>query len=136
MALGDNEIRLAGQGVGKQLLRLFGQTWNGTTPIPIPINQTNYGNIMWKFGGQDIPEAFNNGSAHAFRTEQLFDSDISSYAGAWCWDFCSENAFRDSVDEATATELRFLLNLTNNVTLAGTPAIEYVQETASIGSAA
>ena len=140
VALGDNEVRLAGQGVGKQLLRLFGQVWNGSaaTPnlAPIPINSTNFGNLQWKFGGQDIPETWNNGTAHAFRTEQLADSDISTYAGFWMHDFSSENAFRDSVDEATATELRFLVNLTNNVTLLGSPAIEYVQETASLGSAA
>jgi hypothetical protein len=140
IGLGDNEVRLAGQGVGKQLLRLFGQVWNGSAATanlaPLPINATNFGNVQWKFGGQDIPESWNNGTAHAFRTEQLFDSDISTYAGCWCMDFCNENAFRDSVDEATATELRFLLNLTNSVTLLATPAIEYVQETASLGSAA
>jgi hypothetical protein len=140
IGLGDNEVRLAGQGVGKQLLRLYGQVWNGTASVsnlaPLPINATNFGNIQWKFGGQDIPESWNNGVAHAFRTEQLFDSDISTYAGCWCFDFCNENAFRDSVDEATATELRFLLNIASGVTLLGTPAIEYVQETASLGSAA
>jgi len=136
VALGDNEIRLAGQGVGKQLLRLFGQLWNGTTPAPLPCNYTNYGNVQWKFGGQDIPETYPNGSLNAHMLEKTFDSDCSTYQGFWGHDFASENAFRDSVDEATATELRFLVNLTNNVTLAGTPAIEYVQETASIGSAA
>jgi hypothetical protein len=136
IALGDNEIRLAGQGVGKQLLRLYGQIWNGTTLAPVPVNTTNYGNIQWKFGGQDIPETWNNGNAHAHVVEKLFDCDLATLQGIWCHDFASENAFRDSVDEATATELRFLVNLTNNVTLAGQSAIEYVQETASIGSAA
>ena len=96
VALGDNEVRLAGQGVGKQLLRLYGQTWNGSAAAPnlapIPVNTTNYGNIQWKFGGQDIPEAWNNGTAHAFRNEMLFDSDMSSLAGVWCHDFCNENA--------------------------------------------
>jgi hypothetical protein len=140
VALGDNEVRLAGQGVGKQLLRLYGQVWNGSAATanlaPIPVNATNFGNVQWKFGGQDIPESWNNGTAHSFRTEKLFDADISTTAGYWCMDFCKENAFRDSVDEATATELRFLLNLTNTVTLLGSPAIEYVQETASLGTAA
>jgi hypothetical protein len=136
VALGDNEVRLAGQGVGKQLLRLYGQVWNGTTQVPLAMNATNFGNVQWKFGGQDIPESWNNGSAHANRVEQLFDCDLCTYQGYFVHDFCNENAFRDSVDEATATELRFLLNLTNNVTLSGTSAVEYVQETASIGSAA
>jgi hypothetical protein len=135
IALGDNEIRLAGQGVGKQLLRLYGQLWNGVTQVPVPMNGTNFGNVQWKFGGQDIPESWNNGSAHAYRVEQLFNSDLCTYQGYFAHDFCNENAFRDSVDEGTATELRFLLNITNAVTLAGTTAVEYVQETASIGSA-
>lgn len=135
-ANGDNEIRLAGQGVGKQLLRLFGQTWNGATPAPVPVNDTNYGRIEWKFGGQDIPETWNNGRAHSHVVESLADSDMATFQGIWMHDFASENAFRDSVDEATATELRFNVNLTNNVTLTAGADIEYVQETASIGSAA
>jgi hypothetical protein len=136
VALGDNEIRLAGQGVGKQLLRMYGQLWNGTTTAPLPLNTTNYGQVLWRFGGNDTPEVWNNGLAHAHRVEKLFDADLASFQGIWCHDFASENAFRDSVDEATATELRFLVNIQNGVTLAGTPVIEYVQETASVGSAA
>jgi hypothetical protein len=136
VANGDNEVRLAGQGVGKQLLRLYGQLWNGATPVPVPMNDTNFGTVSWKFGGQDIPESWPNGRAHSHVVETLADSDMCTFQGAFVHDFASENAFRDTVDEATATELRFLLNVTGNVTLANSPAIEYVQETASIGSAA
>jgi hypothetical protein len=135
IANGDNEVRLAGQGVGKQLLRVFGQTWNGTVQAPLPVNTTNYGQILWRFGGNDTPEIHNNGLMHASVVEKLFDSDLASLQCYWCWDFCSENAFRDSVDEGTATELRFLLNIASGVTLTN-PSFEYVQETASIGSAA
>lgn len=136
VANGDNEVRLAGQGVGKQLMRLFGQLWNGTPTAPLPVNSTNYGNIQWKFGAQDIPETWNNGNAHSHVAETVADSDLCTYQGFWVHDFASENAFRDSVDEATATELRFLVNIPNGVTLSNSPAIEYVQETMSIGSAA
>lgn len=135
VANGDNEVRLAGQGVGKQLLRLFGTTWNGTITAPLPVSTTNYGNILWRFGGNDTPEVHNNGLMQAITTEKLFDCDLGSLQGIWCWDFASENAFRDSVDEGTATELRFLLNVANGVSLVN-PSFEYVQETASIGSAA
>ncbi len=136
VALGDNEIRLAGQGVGKQLLRIYGQMWNGVSSAPLPVNSTNYGQVLWRFGGNDTPEIWNNGLAIAHRVEKLFDCDLGTFQGMWVHDFASENAFRDSVDEATATELRFLVNIANGVTLAGTPVIEYVQETASVGSAA
>jgi hypothetical protein len=132
---GDNEVRLAGQGVGKQLLRLFGRTFNGAISAPLGINSTNYGQMLWRFGGNDTPEVFTNGSALAHRVEKLFDCDVSTLAGWWVHDFASENAFRDSVDEATATELRFLINLTTNVTPTNCFG-EYVQETLSIGSAA
>jgi len=73
--------------------------------------------------------------AMAHHVEKLYNCDMSSLAGWWAWDWCSENAFRDSVDEGTATELRFLNNLTNAVTPASCFG-EYVQETVSVGSAA
>lgn len=135
---GLNEIRLAGQGVGKQLLRVYGQTWNGLTAVaaPVPVNRTNYGQVGWRFGGNDTPELFPDGHLAAYNTEKTFNDDLSSFAGAWALDFASENAFRDSVDEGTATELRFVNEILPAVTLTANAAIEYVQETASIGSAA
>jgi hypothetical protein len=138
VANGDNEVRLAGQGVGKQLLRLYGKTFNtavANTPVPLPVNATNYGNILWRFGGNDTPEVWNNGAAHNHVNEKRFDCDLGAFGGWWIHDFASENAFRDSVDEGTATELRFLVNIPNGVTLTNAFA-EYIQETVSIGSAA
>lgn len=138
IASGDNEVRLSGQGVGKQLLRLFGKTLNQTVannPVPVPVNATNFGNIAWRFGGNDTPEVWSNGNAHNHRTEKLFDADIGTFGGWWCHDFASENAFRDSVDEGTATELRWLVNHPTGLTLTNAFA-EYIQETVSIGSAA
>ena len=135
---GINEVRLAGQGVGKQLLRMYGQLWNGATTVaaPVPVNRTNYGQVGWRFGGNDTPELFPDGHLAAYNTEKTFDADLSTFAGAWAIDFASENAFRDSVDEGTATELRFINEILPAVTLTANAAIEYVQETASIGSAA
>jgi hypothetical protein len=134
IAQGDNEVRMAGQGVGKQLMRVFGRTWNGAVPAPLPLNSTNYGQLLWRFGGNDTPEIWNNGNSMAHDIEKMFDDDICSLAGWWVHDFSSENAFRDSIDEATATELRWLINLTSNVTPTNCYA-QYVQETLSIGSA-
>lgn len=132
---GDNEIRFAGQGVGKQLLRWYAQVWNGATPAPLPVNSTNFGNILWRFGANDTPETYNNGNAHDHMTERTFDSDLGAFAGIFGYDFVAENAFRDSVDEALATELRFLFNIPNGVTL-NNASVEYVQETATVGAAA
>ncbi len=131
-----NEIRLAGQGVGKQLMRLYGQMWNGAAPgAPLPVNNTNFGQIGWRYGGNDTPENFVDGRAHSYYVENQFDSDLCTYQGFFALDWCSENAFRDTIDEGTATELRLVLEIPNAVSLTN-PVLKYVQETLSIGSAA
>src|SRR5262249_34541362 len=134
LATGDNEIRLAGQGVGKSLMRIFYQVWNGSTTAPLPMNTGNFGQQLWRFAGNHTPEIFTNGLAMAHRVEKLFVADLSTSQGFGVWAFASENAFRDAVDEATATELRILSNIANSVTLTSA-GLEYVQETLSIGSA-
>jgi hypothetical protein len=130
---GMNEIRLSGQGVGKQLLRLWWQGWNGGNPMPL--NATNYAQVGWRYGGNDTPENMPDGKIMAYQVEKLFNSDFGSYAGVGVWDFCTENAFRDSVDEGTATELRLLLEIPNALTLTS-PYVEYVAETVSAGASA
>lgn len=130
---GMNEIRLSGQGVGKQLLRLWWQGWNNGNPMPL--NATNYAQVGWRYGGNDTPENMPDGKVMAYQVEKLFNSDFGSFAGIGVWDFCSENAFRDSVDEGTATELRLLLEIPNALSLTS-PYVEYVAETVSAGASA
>ncbi len=135
---GLNEIRLSGQGVGRQLLRVFGQTWNvaGGVSGPIAVTDTNYGQIGWRYGGNDTPEIWPQGSGVSHLNRQLiertFNSDLGA-RGVWCIDFASENAFRDTVDEGAATELRVLLEIGSGVALSS-PFVEYVQETAFAGA--
>lgn len=130
-----NEVRLAGQGVGKQLLRLYGQLWNGSPSAPLPVNPTNYNGIGWRYGANDTPEFWPDGRGNAMYSEQLFDADIASVQGFWAIDWCKENAFRDSIDEGTATELRAILGIPSGVTLTS-PVLHYTQEIMSVGSAA
>lgn len=130
---GMNEIRLSGQGVGKQLLRLWWQGWNNGNPMPL--NASNYAQVGWRYGGNDTPENMPDGKVMAYQVEKLFNSDFGSFAGVGVWDFCSENAFRDSVDEGTATELRLLLEIPNALALTS-PYVEYVAETVSAGASA
>jgi hypothetical protein len=129
---GDNEIRLSGQGVGRQLLRAYFRTFSGG--VPLSLNATNYGSIGWRFGGNDTPELWGSGKQLAYRQEKQFNSDLARYAGYGVLDFCNENAFRDSIDEGTATELRILANIPTAVVLS-TPYLDYVQETLSAGAA-
>jgi len=130
---GDNEMRLAGQGIGRQLLRLVWQVWNGATPAPLAVNNTNFGQIGWRYGGSDTPELWTDGQQLAYWNERLFDCPIGLLAGFNCWDFSSENAFRDAVDMGAATELRLLVNIANGVSLTS-PFVEYVQESAFVGA--
>jgi hypothetical protein len=132
LANGDNEIRLVGQGVGRQLLRVYYQLWNNNPGAPVALNATNFGQQAWRFGGNDTPEIVADARHLAYFNERLFDDDIAGQWGFGCWDFAKEFSFRDSVDEGTATELRLLVNIANAVTLS-TPAVEYVQETVFAG---
>lgn len=133
---GQNEIRLSGQGVGKQLLRTFTQFWNGAAPgSPLARNATNFGQIGWMYGGNTQPETYQDGKVQAYFNETLFDNDLASIWGFGVHDFCNENAFRDSVDEGAATELRLLETIQNSVSLTNAYA-EVVQEFQAIGAAA
>lgn len=133
-ANGLNEIRLAGQGVGRQLMRVFWRTFNGTVGAPLPLTAANFGQVGWRFGGNDTPEVWHSGQALRFFNERIFNADLGGLQGFAVLDFSHENAFRDSIDEGAATELRFLLEIASGVALVS-PVVEYVQETMFAGAA-
>lgn len=129
LGLGDNELRLIGQGAGKQLLRVFYQLWNGAAPqAPILANATNYGQQGWRYSSNETPELFIDGQQLREWNERMYNSDIGGFWGFMCHEFESVNAFRDVVDMGQTSELRILVNIAAGVTL-NNPAIEYVQET-------
>lgn len=133
VANGDNEVRLAGQGTGRQLMRAFYQVWNGTVPAPLSLNATNFGQQGWRFGGNDTPEVVPDGRHLRYFNERLTNSDVGEVYGIGLWDFAKEFAFRDSIDEGQTTELRLLVNIPTGVSLTA-PVIEYVQETVFAGA--
>ncbi len=131
---GDNDnIRLVGQGVGRQLLRTFWQVWNGSPSAPLPVNDTNFGSLKWLYGGNDTPEIIAAGHK-AEMDERMFGVALAPFQGIAVWDFINDNQFRDSVDEGSATDLRLGVNIANSVTLTN-PRLEYVQETLFYGAA-
>jgi hypothetical protein len=130
--LGENEVKLAGQGIGRQLLRMWFRTFNNS--VPLPMTAANYGKVGWRYGGNDTPEVWTDGQHLRYFNEMLFNSDIGGLQGYGCIDFASEFAFRDTIDEGAASELRIVAELASGLTLAS-PFIEYVQETAFAGSA-
>ncbi len=123
----ENEIRLAGQGVGRQLLRLYGQTFNGTVGVPLPVNNTNYGQFVLRYGGNEQPEVWTDAQTFRYQGERVTNCDLGAFHGFWLFDFASEHAVRDSIDMGAASELRFAFFIPNAVVLTGA-ACEYVQE--------
>jgi hypothetical protein len=131
---GAYESTLMGTGVGKRLLRAYWQLWNGAAPqTPIIPNTTNFGQCGWRFGGNETPEAWQNGYTLRMWNERLYNVDIANVFGFACMDFASQWAMRDSIDEATATNLRLLVSPNSALT---TPVLEVVQETLFSGAAA
>lgn len=126
---GDNELRVIGQGAGKQLLRMFYQIWNGNVPqAPILANATNYGQQGWRYSSNETPELFIDGQQLREWNERMYNCDVGGQWGFLCHEFEVVNAFRDTVDMGQTSELRLLINIANAVTLI-TPGVEYVQET-------
>lgn len=132
-SVGTNEVRLSGQGVGRQLMRLWFQTLNGAGAAPLAMNDTNYGQIGWRYGGNDTPEVWQDGFVVAMNNESLFGVDFGTHQGFGILDWSSEHALRDTIDEGSATELRILVEIASGVALVS-PSIEYVQETMFSGA--
>ena len=129
----SNEIILVGQGVGKTLMRIFFRLLNGATPAPLALNETNWGQVGWKYGLNEAPETYADGMGLRRLNEEIYGSDLGGNPGIGVIDFASHWSFRDSVDEGSASQIRLLLQpqvaLTN-------PLLEYVQETIIAGATA
>lgn len=128
VGVGPNEYRLIGQGAGKTLLRTYWQTWNGNAPqTPLPINDTNFGEVGYRFGGNETPDDWQTSQHLRYWNERLYNVDMSQW-GIQVLDFAAMNAFRDAVDLGTTPDFRILDTVQSGVTLTNA-AVEYVQET-------
>lgn len=117
LASGDNEILLPGTGVGRQLMRLVGQTYTGSAPgAPLVVNATNYSQLGWRYGGNDTPEIVAPGTLLRYINELDYNDDIGALWGFWSFDFATAWAFRDAVDEGTTTDLRAVVGLVSSPT--------------------
>lgn len=127
---GGNETRVIGQGAGKTLLRMSFQTWNGASApgAPLSMNDTNYGELAWRYGSNETPDDYLSGGVLRKINERMYNTDIGGIWGFGAIDFANENAFRDAVDMGTTSDLRLLTTIQSGVTL-NNPGFEYVQET-------
>jgi len=128
IAQGENELRVIGQGAGKSLLRIYGHLINGATPAPVAMTAANFGPLAYRFGNNEQPDTFLDGSSMRADMERRYNSDFAALWGYWCHDFAHENTFRDVLNMGTTAELRQIINVTSAVTLVN-PAVEYVAET-------
>lgn len=138
ISTGANEITLAGQGVGRQLMRIIWRTQNGAVPAsvtPIIPIATNITSPYWRYGTNTTPETWVDGQDLRYRNERDYDADMAALAGFEVIDFDRTWGFRDSVDEGSATEIRFGYTIASGVSLT-TPSCEYSQDTILAGAAA
>lgn len=131
---GANEITLAGQGMGRQLMRLAFRTFSGAPPAPLVMNDTNYQQVYWRFGGNTTPEQFADGKMLRHFDELLYNTDPGVW-GYGVFDFSSLWAQRDSIDEGSVTQLRFGYTIPAAITLTS-PYAEYVQQVIVAGAVA
>jgi hypothetical protein len=121
---GENEVILPGTGIGRQLMRVFFQTWSSS--VPLAISEANYGTLGWRYGGNDTPEIFANGDMMRHSNEDTFGVDLGRIWGVGCHDFCADWALRDSVDEGSTSDLRLVASL---VAAPTTPSFKFAQQT-------
>ena len=124
---GEQEVPLIAQGAGKQLLRVFGQVWNGSPSAPLAMTAANFGKQMWRYANNDTPDEFFDGGHMRIDQERRYNSDVGGLWGVFCHDFAHENAFRDTVDLGTTSDIRLVTTLQSGVSLTS-PAVEYVVE--------
>lgn len=135
LALGANEVRMTGQGAGKTLLRMFTQIWNGAgAGAPLPVTDTNYGRLAWRYSGNETPDEHNSGQVLRALNERYYNVDIGKSAGVFCHEFAQENAFRDTVDLGTTAEFRQVIELQNGLVLTN-PRAEIVAESIFVAGA-
>lgn len=112
-AQGVNEPLLPGTGVGRRLMRLVFQEYSGAPPVPLAVNSTNYTTVGWAYGGADVPESYSNGTNLRAENIRIAGVDLGGNWGIGLWDFASQFALRDVIDEGSTSDLRIQMGLAN-----------------------
>jgi hypothetical protein len=124
-AAGINEPQLPGVGAGRKLLRTFFNVYSGTYPgVPLAMNDTNYSTVGWAYGGNTVPESYASGGKLRALNERQCGVDIGKLWGIGMWDFASQFALRDVVDEGSTANLRLQVGLAANPTSGRLPVAQ------------
>jgi hypothetical protein len=132
---GENEVRITGQGAGKNVLRILYRHLNGNPAAPLPMTAANFGLQAWRYATAETPDQFVDGSHMRVAMERAYCSDLGGLAGYGVHEF-AKAGFRDLVDMGTTSELRLVTNILSSVTLSS-PKLDYAVESLySAGQAA
>lgn len=121
MAQGTNEPLLPGTGVGRRLMRLLFNAYSGAVPTPLAMTAANFNQVGWAYGGSDVPEGYNSGTNLRAENIRVAGVDLGGLWGLGLWDFASQFALRDTVDEGATSDLRM------QVGFVAAPTSGYVQ---------
>ena len=129
---GNNEVILAGTGVGRRLMRILHNAYSSSAPIVLTAAQ--YGTLGWAYGGSDTPEVFASGQAARNNGLRVSGVDLGGRWGLVLHDFASQFAARDLVDEAATSDLRIFFNLINAPTSGAVQVAQEVLFAAPVGA--
>lgn len=135
LANGENETTVLGQGAGKLVLRMFRQLQNGSPAAPVPLNDSNFGLLGWRFGTAETPDRWANGSQLRIAQERHYNSDIGGLQG-FAVDEFSKGGLRDVVDMGTTADLRLVTTINDSVDLANAKLFYAVESLYASGQAA
>ncbi|HEX6869893.1 MAG TPA: hypothetical protein VF163_02240 [Micromonosporaceae bacterium] len=111
-----NEPLLSGTGVGRRLMRLLFNVYSGSEPAPLAMTAANFNRVGWAYGGADVPESYDNGTGLRAENIRVTGTDIGGQWGFGLWDFASQFALRDSIDEGATSDLRVQIGLVSSPT--------------------
>lgn len=111
LAQGTNEPLLPGTGIGRRLMRVAFQVVQGATPAPLAMTAANFGLVSWAYGGSDVPESYPSGTGLRAENIRVSGADLGGQWGIGLWDFCTQFAARDTVDEGATSDLRLQIAL-------------------------
>lgn len=129
---GLNENLLPGTGVGRRLMRLLFNTYSSS--VPLAMNSTNYAQVGWAYGGNDVPESYPNGTNLRAENIRVVGADLGGNWGLGLWDFASQFALRDVVDEGATSDLRIQIGLVNAPTNGASQILQETLFAAPVGA--
>ncbi len=129
-----NENLLPGTGTGRRLMRLLFNTYSGAPQVPLAMNAANYAQVGWAYGGNDVPESYPNGTNLRAENIRVAGVDLGGQWGLGLWDFASQFALRDVVDEGATSDLRIQIGLVNPPTAGASQILQETLFAAPVGA--